>query len=243
MECIVAWINDNTKPVIFLGSNSAIWHLLDICAKCNIKVAGIIDNDYFSNTEVLDGLPVIDTEKSFEDSNKLKYYKENYNFFLIINVTGQKTPVHIRNSEKRQYFIDQIEKYELNCISIIDPSAIVHPTNKIGKNVLIDAFVYISAFNQIGDFSHIYAYTAIGHHNIIGKNCFIQRQAGIHVYNVLEDNVYVGLSSQVFAEGACLKQGTVIHPCLAVNRSTKENEVVSLAGRDLRRIYPYIQEG
>lgn len=242
MECIVDWINNNTKPVIFLGSNSAIWHIADICHKCGIDVAGIIDNDYYGNTEFIDGIKIIDSEKSFDDYDKLRFYKENYNFFLIVNITGQKTPVHIRNSEKRQHFINQVEKYNLNCISIIDPSAVVHPTNKIGKNVLIDAFVYISAFNEIGDFSHIYAYAAIGHHNIIGKNCFIQRQAGVHVYNILEDNVYVGLSSQVFSEGARLKQGTVIHPCLAVNRDTKENEIVSLAGKDLRRIYPSIQE-
>jgi UDP-3-O-[3-hydroxymyristoyl] glucosamine N-acyltransferase len=94
----------------------------------------------------------------------------------------------------------------------------------------------------IGDFTHIYAYAAIGHHNNIGKNCFIQRQAGIHINNTLEDNVYVGLSTQVFADGITLSKGTVIHPCLAVNRSTVENETVSLAGKDLRRVYPYIQE-
>lgn len=243
MVCIVDLINNNSRPLIFLGSNAALWFITDICNRHQIKVHGIIDSDYYGNRSDLEGIPVVDTELAFADHEKLKYYKENFNFFLVVNWTGQQDAIHERDFNKRLQFIELIEKYDLNCISLVDPTSVVHSTNVIGKNVLIDSFCYISAYNTIGDFTNIYAYAAIGHHNIIGNNCVIQRQSGIHMYNILEDNVYVGLSTQVFGEQLILKQGTVIHPCLGVNRSTKENEIVSLAGRDLRRIYPYIQEG
>lgn len=234
-------INDNSKPVIFLGSNAALWYYKDLFEKLDIKVHGLIDNDYYGNTKNIEGISVIDTEENFKDSNLLEFYKANFNFFLVVNWTSEKNPIQARDRQKKKKFIDLIEMYNLQCISIVDPTACVHKTVSIGKNVLIDSFVYISGYNTIGDFTGIFSYAAIGHHNIIGKNCIIQRQAGIHVYNTLEDNVYVGLSCQVFGEGLTLKSGTVIHPCLAVNRSTQKDELVSLAGKDLRRIYPYIQ--
>jgi tetrahydrodipicolinate N-succinyltransferase len=234
-------INDNTKPVIFLGSNSALWYYKDLFAKLNITVHGLIDSDYFGNTNSIDGIPVIDTEENFSDHAILKKYRDDFNFFLVINWTGEKNPVQTRTRQKRKKFIDLIELHDLPCVSIVDPTANVHPTVSIGKNVLIDAFVYMSGYNTIGDFTGVFAYAAIGHHNTIGKNCVIQRQAGIHVFNTLEDNVYVGLSCQVFGEGLTLQSDTIIHPCLAVNRSTKSGELVSLAGKDLRKIYPFIQ--
>jgi hypothetical protein len=243
MVCIVDLINNNSRPLIFLGSNAALWFITDICNRRHIKVHGIIDSDYFGNKDDLEGIPVVDTELAFADPDKLKYYKENFNFFLVVNWTGQKDSVHARDFKKRLQFIELIEKYDLNCISLVDPTSVVHHTNVIGKNVLIDSFCYISAHNEIGDFTNIYAYAAIGHHNMIGRNCVIQRQSGVHMHNTLEENVYVGLSTQVFGDHLTLGTGTIIHPCLAVNRSTKANETVSLAGKDLRRIYPFIQEG
>jgi acetyltransferase-like isoleucine patch superfamily enzyme len=236
-------INDNSKPLILLGSNAALWFITDICSRHHINVHGIIDSDYFGNKDHLDNIPVIDSELAFEDPEKLQYYKDNYNFFLVVNWTAQQVPVHIRDFNKRLKLIEAIEKYDLNCISLVDHSSVVHNTNVIGKNVLIDSFCCISAFNNIGDFTSIYAYAAIGHHNTIGRNCIIQRQSGVHAFNTLEENVYVGLSTQVFGDHLTLKKGTIIHPCLAVNRSTNENETVSMAGKDLRRIYPSIQEG
>ena len=200
-------LNDNSKPLIFLGSNSALWFISDICRRHNIKVHGIIDSDYFGNKAHLDNIPVIDSELVFENPTTLQYY------------------------------------HNLNCISLVDKTSVVHETNIIGKNVLIDSFCCVSAYNTIGDFTSIYAYAAIGHHNVIGRNCIIQRQSGVHMSNILEENVYVGLSTQVFGDHLTLKKGTIVHPCLAVNRSTKENETVSLAGKDLSRIYPVIQPG
>lgn len=236
-------LNDNSKPLIFLGSNSALWFISDICRRHNIKVHGIIDSDYFGNKAHLDNIPVIDSELVFENPTTLQYYQANFNFFLVVNWTGQQDPIHLRDFEKRLKFIEMIEKYNLNCISLVDKTSVVHETNIIGKNVLIDSFCCVSAYNTIGDFTSIYAYAAIGHHNVIGRNCIIQRQSGVHMSNILEENVYVGLSTQVFGDHLTLKKGTIVHPCLAVNRSTKENETVSLAGKDLRRIYPVIQPG
>jgi UDP-3-O-[3-hydroxymyristoyl] glucosamine N-acyltransferase len=77
----------------------------------------------------------------------------------------------------------------------------------------------------------------LGHHNRIGKNSVIQRQSGIKDDNIIEPEVYIGLHSQIFGDHLTIAQGTVIHPCMAIRRSTVPDEVVSLAGKDLRKIY------
>jgi len=230
-------VNDSSRPLLFLGSNAAMWFFVDACEQHGIEVAGIIDSDYYGNTSHINDIPVIDTELSFEDSEKLKYYKENFNFFLATNWLADRDPISIRNKEKRQRLIDIIDQFELPCISLVDKSAKVHRTSSIGKNVFIDGFCYISAFNSIEDFVSIFAYSAVGHHNTIGRNSVIQRQSGIKDYNTLESNVYVGLHSQIFGDELTISQGTVIHPCIAMRRSTVADEVISLAGKDLRKLY------
>ena len=57
----------------------------EICEDAGITVHGIIDNDYFGNTDYIDDIPVIDTEFSFSDLEKLKYYRDNFNFFCATN--------------------------------------------------------------------------------------------------------------------------------------------------------------
>ena len=230
-------INDNSRPLILVGSNSALFYIKDVCKNFDIKIAGIIDNDYYGNTEELEGIPVIDTELSFEDPEKLKYYKENYHFFCATNYLPDRKEVHKRNFNKKLYLIEIIDRLDLPCISLIDKGAFVHDTCKIGKSVFIETLTYIAGYNNIGDYTRVYAFTITGHHNEIGRNCVLQRKSGVYDYDTLEDNVFVGMHSQIAGENITLKKGTQVHPFICLRRSTAENEVISLAGKDLRKVY------
>jgi UDP-3-O-[3-hydroxymyristoyl] glucosamine N-acyltransferase len=130
-----------------------------------------------------------------------------------------------------------IDQLDLPCISLVDKGAYVHDTCTIGKNVFIETFSYLAAYNEIGDFSNIYAFSITGHHNVIGRNCVLQRKSGIYDYDILEDNVFIGMNSQVAAEGITVRKGTVMHSCMVLRRSTEENETISLVGKDLRKVY------
>ena len=235
-------INDATKPLILIGSNSKMFFLKDICEELNVDIVGIIDSDYFGNTEHIDGIPIIDTEASFHDPEVLAKYKNNYNFFLATNWSPYKDPVAARNRQKRLKLIDLIDKFDLPCISLVDPTARVQKTTKIGKNVFIDSFVYISAHNQIEDYVSIFALTGIGVGNTVKRNSAIQRRSAIMHNTVLEQNVYFELGVSVFVSDVVFKTGTVIHPGIIMGRGTQENEVVSLVGKDLRRVYAYLNE-
>jgi hypothetical protein len=94
----------------------------------------------------------------------------------------------------------------------------------------------------IGDFTNLFTGAGIGYANIIGKSCVFQRHSGTMNDNIIEDEVYFGLHSQDSKGGLRIRRGTVIHPCLMIRRDTQENEVISLVGKDLRRIYQLHQE-
>lgn len=230
-------INDASKPLILIGSNSALFFIQDACDQHGIKIHGIIDSDYYGNTAELEGIPVIDTELSFNDPAKLADYKENFNFFLATNWQPNNDPISERNRDKRKMLIGLIDQHDLPCISLIDSTAFVQKTNVIGKSVFIDALVYISAQNIIEDYVGIYVNAKIGYKNIIKRNSIIQRSVGLMHRTLIEEDVYFSLHSGVFVSDIIFKRGTVIHPCLCMGRGTEENEVVSLAGKDLRRVY------
>lgn len=235
-------INDNSKPLVLIGSNASLWLLKDMCEQHGIQIHGIIDDNYFGNTDSLEGIPVIDTECALEaDPSKLEHYKQNYNFFLATNYVPSTTPALKtqleNNTEKLRRLRNFIDRFDLPCISLVDQSARVHPSCVIGKNVIVDAMCYFCANNHIEDYCSFFAGTMIGYHNVIQRGTVFQRRSGTMHYNTFGRDVYVGLHSQISGERLTIADGTIIHPCLCVRRSTKEGETISLAGRDLRKIY------
>lgn len=237
-------INDNSKPLIFIGSNYHLCFFTDACEMHGIKVHGIIDNDYYGNTAELDGVPFIDTEVSFDDPEKLEYYKNNFNFFLATNwvPTGIQPDIAVRNKQKRDRLISIIEKYGLPCINLVDPTARIHKSATLGKNIFIDANCYLAPKSSIGDFTNLFTGAGIGYNTKIGNSCVFQRHSGTMNDMTIEDEVYFGLHAQAPKDGSLIRRGTVVHPCLMVLRDTQENEEISLVGKDLRRVYHLHQE-
>jgi hypothetical protein len=101
----------DNKPLILLGTNIALYKQIEVCENNGIEIAGIIDSDYFGNTEKFCGQTVIDTEESFKDLEKSSYYKENFNFFCAVNWSPELQSVQIRNREKRKKLIDMIDNF------------------------------------------------------------------------------------------------------------------------------------
>jgi acetyltransferase-like isoleucine patch superfamily enzyme len=226
----------DNRPLIFLGSNLAIEIFSEICAENNIEIHGIIDSDYYSNTEKLCGIPVIDSEASFSDPVKLKYYKENFNFFCAVNWLPMLDPIATRNRIKRQHLIDLIDQYELSCINIIDRRAKVSKTAKLGKGIFVAEFTTIEPNSTINDFTNIWTQSIIGHDSKIGRNCVIQRDRFMCGNVTLEDNVYLSMQVSLFKSKSVISSGTVIQECIYLRRSTRPNEVVSLNSGNLKRV-------
>jgi len=237
MVWIGPMVNDNSKPLILVGSRWSPGVIVRICQQNNIKIAGIIDSDYYGNTEKIGGIPVIDTE------DKLKNYKDDYNFFLASSWTPEQTDTALRTKARRAELIDLIERLDLPCLTLIDKNSVIDNNVSFGKNCLVDCFVVIGEHNSFGDYVSIYHQAGFGHHNKVGNNCVFQRKSGITSMSVIEDYCYFGLNSNLLGFDIHIRKGTVVQPGLNLLRSTQENELVGLAGKDLRRVYFANQEG
>jgi hypothetical protein len=213
--------------------------LTETCEQVGIRVHGLIDSNYWGNTESICDVPVIDTEHSFADPDKLLYYKSNFNFFCATNWIPENNPVSVNNTKKRLYLLDLIKQYKLECITLADPDSQISKHSTVGRGVYIDWNVQINTMTTIGDFTNIYCGTVIGHHNTIGTNCVFQRYSMLIGDNTVGDNVYFGLCVKALKHGAKFGSGTIIHEAIYIRRGTVENEVVSMESDNLRRIKPY----
>lgn len=233
---IDSYVNDTSKPLIFLGSNIVMEVFSETCERIGIEIAGIIDNDYYGNTKTLCGIPIIDTENSFDNLEKLKHYRDKFNFFCAVTWLPISDSVSSRNTEKRNRLIKLINDFNLNSISLIDPFAKISKTLKIGRGCFIDGCTHIMPRVTIGNNTMIYTHTNVAHDAKIGNNCVIQRMCIVPPCSTLEDNVFFGTASKGLKTGAIFGENTFIHEGIYIKRGTVKNEVVSIHSANMRRI-------
>jgi acetyltransferase-like isoleucine patch superfamily enzyme len=229
--------NDNSKPLIFLGSSVSMNKLTDVCDNFNIQIAGILDNDYWGVTKTVCEIPVIGSEEILKDPNLLLHYRNQYNFFCATNWLPMKDQISIRNAKKRKKLLNIINECQLSCISLIDSSSKISSYSRIGKGVFIDSFVLIEPNVEISDYSTIYAYAAIGHGTKVGNNSVIQRKCSIASDCNLEEEVYMGTAVNALKQKANFGKNTFIHEGIYIRRGTIQGEEVSMKGDNLRRVH------
>lgn len=230
-------INDNTRPLIFLGSSQSMHELLEVCEDNNIQVHGVIDQDYYGNTEMLCDIPVIDGESVFDNPERLQYYRDNFNFFCATNWTPVQNAVHIRNKEKRMRLLDLLDQHQLSVISLIHKLADVSRYSTVGKGVYVDAFASVEPCVDIGDYVMIYSHSIIGHHATLGRNSVFQRRTSLSANTAYGKNVYFGLLVAHFRTNVVVSDGTFVHEGVCFKRGTVKNEVVSFDGENIKRVY------
>lgn len=237
-ECV----NDSSKPLIFLGSSVSMYKQTEICDMMGIEIFGIIDNDYFGNTDSICDVAVIDSHNSFDDPAKLKFYKENFNFFCAVNWTPELDPVSTRNRQKRKQLIDLIDQHQLNCVSIVDPRSRISKHSKIGRGCFVDGGVSVEHQVTVDDFVNIYSNTNVGHGSYIGRNCVIQRQCLLAADSYLENDVFFSVGVTALKRGARYGSGSFVHEAIYIRRGTVPDETVSLQAGNPRRVVGNIIE-
>lgn len=224
------------RPVIFLGTNSAIAIYLETCQENGMSVHGIIDQDYFGNTETICGIPVIDSETAFDDPAQAEYYRNNFDFFCATNWMPMSDPVTQRNRQKRDRLLALINQHQLNCVNIIDQRAKISPSAQIGHGCYIAEFAVIEPNVTIGNFVNIWSHCIVGHNSTVGHNTVIQRKCNIISDVCIEENVYLSMSVCLYKSYSTVKKNTFVHECVYLKRSTISNEIIGLAGTNPRRV-------
>lgn len=229
-------INDNSKPLIFLGTNENLYQLVELAESHGITVAGVIDSDYFGNRDTFCNQPVIDNEQAFDDVEKLNYYKSNFNFFCATNPIPTTDEISVRNYQKRQRLLGLIDTLELSCISLIGKNAVISPSAVIGKGVFLDNFTNIESKVVIQDYVSVYSFTTIAHFSVLGRNSQFHRNSFVGAYADIGENVHFGPMVRSPKTHLKFSAGTFIQTGITIMRSTLENEVVSVHSGNTRRV-------
>ena len=80
-----------------------------------MPVAGIVDSDFYGNSEIRNGLPVIGGEDTFD----FEAARDQYDFFIGTPWSS----LDPRSKPKRLAYIDLIDRYQLNCATLIHPNS------------------------------------------------------------------------------------------------------------------------
>lgn len=230
-------INDTSLPIIFVGTNVAIWHWKDTCEALGYTVTGIVDDDYVGQGQYQD-IPVIGTEQDIIDG-KFSGHQFFCTTFWQPDYTTE--PWNARNRQKRQRIIAMLDSLNVPIASIVHPNAfLIHRSSiKIGHGVFIDMFARVGPNTTIGNWTSILHQSGIAHDSTIGQNVVMQFQSILSGGVTLGDNVYLSPCSCVMRDNVVVAPGTFVHPHILLLRGTAENEVVGLEGKDLRKVYSH----
>jgi len=83
----------------------------------------------------------------------------------------------------------------------IEPGSFFHETAKVGEDVYIGAFTYVSEKSNIGDGTQIFPQVYIGKGVKIGKNCKIDSGARIYDYCIVGDNCVIHSNTVIGGDG------------------------------------------
>ena len=224
--------NYDMRPIIFLGSSQQIWEFLEVCDRTGQVPVGIIDKDYYGNTASIEGIPYIGAE----DAMDFDELKKDHDFFVGISYLPPPYPG--RNKERRQMFIDIVDQFDLPCANILDPDSRVYRGAKLGKGIFMAYTSVVGAYAQIGDHTQLLGASGVGHHAVIGKNVMLQRQSGVISTAKVGDNVYFCIGARgLKPDNLIIGSDSLIHPGVTVMRDVEPGEVVSLAGKNRKKIY------
>ena len=218
--------------MIFLGSNSALGIWVDVCRRANIPVTGIMDSDYYGNTDSICGVPVIDTEDNIENYYNKKIRMWTNSFFIATNWDpSRRDDVTLRNNDKRDKFKELLNRYpDIRLQNIVDPLAVVPKDVELGGGNYVGAGAVIEPGVKIGKHTQIWYQTIVGHETEIGEDCTLQRRSGIWGGN-MGNHVYLSIGAIYGGnyKDSYIGDNAWIHPGLAVaGRPIKEGETVTI---------------
>ena len=220
------------RPVIFLGTSTNLEVPLRICQLSNIPVAGIVDSDYYGNTDKKNGVEIIGSEHSFD----FDAARDQFDFFIGQSYSTQDQ----RSRKKRLDYISIINHHNLNCATLIHPGSEIYDGVEIGPGCLIGFCAGISHHVTIGAHSRLDSFSMIGHHVEIGDNCYINSYSMISTNTIIKDNVSIMPGAAILRTGknrTVVGNDAIIYPRVTVARDVDPGEIVSLAGGNTRRIY------
>ena len=97
----------------------------------------------------------------------------------------------------RKELMSKVINDRYNLATIIDDSAIISPTAKIGQGVIIYPNVFISSNANIKENALLYNYVTVAHDSIVGVNTVVSINTSIGGYATVGDNCFLAMGSLI----------------------------------------------
>lgn len=227
----IADIKSDQAPVVFLGSCTSMYNIIESCDASGRKIVGIYDPDYSGE---LYGLPIL-------GADVLEFQKE-FEFFVATGWNPGEHPVTVRNNQKRNQFINLMHQHNLAGATLIHPTCVISPQAQIGRNVRIGAMSMITAGACIANDVNIKEQCYISHGVQIGRDSIVQLKATITGDVHVGEHVWVGVNSTIIHRGSTgnamrIGDRVLIHPSVTVMQSLPSDAVASLRDRKFSRVF------
>jgi UDP-3-O-[3-hydroxymyristoyl] glucosamine N-acyltransferase len=215
------------KKLVFLGHGTNIKRLIDV-ARDQFEIIGIVDDNYFGNTDTLGGLPIIGSEKNI--APVLSSWADLCFFVASPGRTGIDWS---RTNSRRDCMIDIAENYNLELVNLIHTSAIIPDTTKLGKNIFVGQYTVLQNYVTIEDYAFVKEQVCIAHDCVVKKNANISSQAYLGANVVIGENSYIGIKGAVIASGDSLVIGKncFTHPGSIVMKNLADNTICTVGGK------------
>ena len=163
------------EKLILIGAGGHAKSVADSIDKSKYELYGFIDSKK-KGTHL--GLPILGTE--LEDISEYA----QYSYFVSIGDVGY-----------RKLWFDKIIRRGLKIINIIDSSAIISTSAKLGIGNFVGKMVVINADAEIGNNNVINTKALIEHECKVGNHNHLSTNSVINGNVIVEDNVFIGSSS------------------------------------------------
>lgn len=163
------------KKLILIGAGGHAKSVADSINKSEYELCGFIDSN---KKGIHMGLPIFGTE--LED---IPNYEE-YNYFVSIGDVGY-----------RKLWFDKLRERRLSIINIIDSSAIISASAKMGIGNFIGKMAVINADAEIGNNNVINTKALIEHECKVGDHNHLSTNSVINGNVIVGNSVFLGSSS------------------------------------------------
>jgi len=205
-------MNDNKVPILIIGADTQGRIALDIANSLDVMVYGFLTDDEEVVNQELNDILVISTLNS-KDSNTL------------LNDEHVKVVIAAYEADLRKEYVEYMEKFPPELISLIHPHHVISEYVKIGRGNIINAGAVINANVMMGSFNILDSYVSIEPDVEIGDYCTIQSGVRIGRRVQIHEHVKIGMGAILYP-GVNVGKGATIGTGAVVMRDVAENTTV-----------------
>ena len=166
--------------LVLIGAGGHALSVIDCVDKDEFSIAGFIDID---KTGEYYGIPILS-----DDVVSIPGY-QNYVYFVSVG-----------NNEVRKKCFNELKELGLNTVNIVDKSAIVSETAKLGTANFIGKNAVINAYAEIGDNNIINTKALVEHGCKVGSHTHLSTNAVINGEVIVNDSAFIGSGAVVICQ-------------------------------------------